>query len=793
MRTVWAVAFGTALVAALLTADAARADEPTWSSPNRYRVLLRVDPRGPKRSQTAASVELDLARELARAGGSGTIDDATIEVVAYEDDGRPVVFDPTREGAERFLLPWRLERDYAVTRATLHFVVPSGRHTRYAAFFDTVDSGRSRPERYPGPVGDGDLLSEGYGRREIGPSGYDAMVDIDGDGDLDLLSGGIEPFVRVYENVGGSRFVARGRLTSAAEPLLLPHDAGNRSWLTVSACDWDGDGDVDLFVHVWAGPDGGSVYRYENTTERGGPLTFTPRGALQTTSGQAFPEPIDFIDWDGDGRLDVLSMSNGALHLFRNTGGPQTVAQMSLADGTPILANGVPLALDRPRFDAADIDGDADLDLIAGTDDGRIYLFENVGTRNAPVLRTGRAIVHFEWMDCRTGVKVVDWDGDGQLDLLTGRYWERTRHGEQPRVHGRLYANVGTRERPRFSARDARSGAPFVEGLLTLDALRQNAAAVSDWDGDGRLDLIVGDSDGFVSFFRNRTGGRAPLFDAGVRLEAGGTPIKVWGELPERSAAGYARPAVVDWDEDGRLDLIVADGRGWVTFFRNEGTPDAPRLTRGERLTAGGRVIDGSGRTSVIACDWDGDRRRDLLLAMSGERGDPMSDWGLAKHGLMRGILFFPNRGTRGRPQLDVPRWVRAGPQRWPIDLERPNLGACVDWDRDGLLDLVACEFESDIRLFRNTSQDPQGRPRLGGPAQGETLYEAWSREMISGADAVDFDGDGDPDIVTGQGHGGSGIRFFARGYLDDWGRKTLPLVAVERSERSQNMPRAAP
>jgi len=784
-RSAWPVALAVAFVAAASPHLGAAAGDAAWPSPNHYRVLLRVDPRGAKRSQSPAAVEVDLAAELARAGGSGSVDDATVEVIAYDDQGQPVVFDTARPGHERFLLPCYLERDYGVTRGRLHFVMPNQRETRYAVFFDTRESGHGHPERYLGPVGDGDLLVQGYGRREIGPTGYDAMADIDGDGDLDLLAGGTEPFIYVYENVGGSRFVPRGRLTSAGEPLVFPHDAGNRSWLSVAAFDWDGDGDADLFVHVWASADQQRVYRYENTTTPGGQLTFTARGALTTVSGQPLTEPIDIVDWDGDGRPDVLAMFKGVLCWYRNIGDSRAVSEMKLADGEPILANGVALALDRPRFEAADLDGDGDLDLIAATDDGRVYFFENVGSRTRPVLRMGRAIVHFEWMDCRTGVKVSDWDGDGKLDLLVGRYWERTRYGEQPRVHGRLYANVGTTTQPHFTARDAGSGAPFVEGLIPLDALRQNAARVVDWDSDGKLDLIVGDSDGFVSFFRNRTGGRAPLFDAGVRLTAGGAPIKVWGERLERSAAGYARPAVVDWDGDGKLDLLVADGRGWVTFFRNEGEKGAPRLARGQRLLAGGKPIDGSGRTSVIACDWDRDGRTDLLLAMSGERGDAMSDWGLAKDGLMRGILFFPNKGTRTGPVLDVPRWVRAGPGRRPIDLERPNLGACVDWDGDGLLDLIACEFENDIRLFRNTSGDPSGRPRLGGPAQGQTLYEAWSREMISGADVVDFNGDGDLDVITGQGHGGSGIRFLERDYIEDWGRQTFPVVTVGAAERA--------
>ncbi|MBI4580338.1 MAG: VCBS repeat-containing protein, partial [Planctomycetes bacterium] len=62
--------------------------------------------------------------------------------------------------------------------------------------------------------------------------------------------------------------------------------------------------------------------------------------------------------------------------------------------------------------------------------------------------------------------------------------------------------------------------------------------------------------------------------------------------------------------------------------------------------------------------------------------------------------------------------------------------------------------------------------------------------QMMSGADAVDFNGDGDLDIVTGQGHGGSGIRFYERDYINDYvnetvsGTNTWPSVTVGATER---------
>jgi hypothetical protein len=53
---------------------------------------------------------------------------------------------------------------------------------------------------------------------------------------------------------------------------------------------------------------------------------------------------------------------------------------------------------------------------------------------------------------------------------------------------------------------------------------------------------------------------------------------------------------------------------------------------------------------------------------------------------------------------------------------------------------------------------------------------------MISGVDVRDWNGDGDLDLLTGMGHGGSGLRFFERDYVEDLRRWTLPRVTIDRA-----------
>jgi hypothetical protein len=267
-----------------------------------------------------------------------------------------------------------------------------------------------------------------------------------------------------------------------------------------------------------------------------------------------------------------------------------------------------------------------------------------------------------------------------------------------------------------------------------------------------------------------------------VRLRADGAPIRVLGEQREGRRAGYARPEITDWNGDGRLDLLVADGRGWLTLFLNRGTKGRPDLAAGVRVEADGRPIDGTGRASVAVADWNADGRKDVLLAMAGEDTSASYDWPHLHADPSRdaGILLYRNVGTDAAPVLKAPRWVRTG--RFGGDelaLLRPNLGAFVDWDGDGLRDLIAAEFEDKVFFFKNTAKGP-GPPLFAAHDEvGRILLAAETLEMISGAEVVDWDGDGQLDLLTGQGHGGSGVRFYARDYLRDVAEGTLPIVTV--------------
>jgi hypothetical protein len=532
--------------------------------------------------------------------------------------------------------------------------------------------------------------------------------------------------------------------------------------------DWDNDGDLDLLV---ACPDKhyNGVYLFENPAGKGVAMPVFK-------AGKRLGPAAEYM---------TLSMVNGKPRLLvRNreypnfTSGDWTTTRAIYP--TNKLANIKSIRGNTWRY--ADMDGDGAHDLLVGHDSwddfgwfgtdwarqynargrwtgalphGWMYWMKNEGTDAAPKFGSARPLLaggqHMEVVGAPTP-NLADFDGDGDLDLISGEFLDGFTY----------FQNIGSRKEPSFAlgVKLTYFGQPLVMDLQMI------VPHAIDWNGDKRIDLVCGDEDGRVAFIENSglSVNEAPSFFP---------PRYFQQEADELKCGALATPSVVDWDGDGDEDIISGNSAGYLEFIENLSGPRvaAPKWAAPKKLSAGDKVIriqagpNGSiqgpieakwGYTVPSVADWDGDGLLDIVIN---------SIWGR--------IEWFKNIGTRTAPKLAAaqnievdwpyvipavpkPEWNWWNPAGRELITQWRTSPVTVDWNGDGLTDLVMMDHEGWLCFWPRQKRgdklvllapqrvlcDEQGAPLRFNP---NPLGASGRRKLT----VADWDGDGKLDILA--------------------------------------------
>jgi hypothetical protein len=543
-------------------------------------------------------------------------------------------------------------------------------------------------------------------------------------------------------------------------------DLGVGLWAWPMPMDYDHDGDLDLIVSCPDVPFNGT-YFFENP---GGDVF--PNFKPPVKIGKGYKNiQVSYVDDQPRVLFEDMEYKDFTKNQFENG--------ISLFD-----ADSLEKAHQKIRFKQwkwIDYENDGDMDLIVGMDDWGEYGWDNAFDANGNwtngLMHGYVYLVENEKGTFRLKGKVqaggkpidvygapspnfADFDGDGDLDIICGEFIDKMT----------WFENIGSRTKPRYAEGRLLSN---ESGILKMD-LQMIIPTAIDWDKDGDQDLIVGDEDGRVAWVENtgKVKDRMPVFNSPRYFQQKADNVK-FGAL--------VTPVAVDWDDDGDEDLICGNTAGYVGFIENLDGANPPSFAKPVYLNAGDetlRIMAGSsgsiqgpceakwGYTTLSVVDWDGDDRKDIIVN---------SIWGK--------VLWYQNTGTKTNPKLAVaqsvkvdwegsvpkPKWNWWSPESDELATQWRTSPIAIDWNKDGLMDLVMLDHEGYLafferfkngqklllkhgkRIFKYTNISFDRSRHIVAENESGLLHLNANENGSSGRRKfcfTDWDGDGDQDIM---------------------------------------------
>ena len=563
--------------------------------------------------------------------------------------------------------------------------------------------------------------------------------DIDGDGDMDLLSASsIDDKITWFENTDG--------MGSFGVPKTITTQANGAH--SVFASDIDGDGDIDVLS---ASLNDNDIAWYENLDGQG---NFSAQKIISTDGNNA--RSVFSSDLDGDGDMDVLSAFNQKIVWYENLDGQgnfsdQKIITTSVFGGYSVEAN--------------DIDGDGDMDIIsASAFDNKVAWYENTdgqGSFSAQKIISNN--VGFVY-----SVSSNDLDNDGDIDIV--------------------YTSFSTNTIAWFENLDGQ-GNFSSEKIITNSASQVSSTYTADMDDDGDIDILSTYNDKITWYENTDSQGNfgsekiisssnsnnsansiyAIDIDGDNDLDVVSNTYQniIWfentdglGNFSEEnlviSSTDEARTVfTADIDNDGDLDILSAssedDKISWFENIDGLGTYGVQK-----------RIASTNGAINVLAADIDNDGDMDIVA--TGHNSNK-TFWqenldGLGNFGVPKNIVTGTNFNTSiymsdidGDGDLDLlsdASWYENTDGLGTFSSEKIIDNSisqlyytyASDIDGDGDMDvLTASAFSNNIAWYENTD----GTGTFGMQQVINTIPLPDANYVIT----ADLDGDGDMDVLS--------------------------------------------
>lgn len=528
---------------------------------------------------------------------------------------------------------------------------------------------------------------------------YPVIADLDGDGDLDILTfWGLGSWVELHRNMSVEE-------TGSADSLLFRKETG-------------------CWGHFAENPESNIIYL--DTCYAGGGVRFHANDPKHTGS------TFCLIDIDGNQVLDLLlgdvdypdpaPLINAGSNMEALM--TEQLPQYPLTD--PVYLWSFPLAqhIDITNSGRKDlVVSPFDPSLVKSRGSESVWLYKDISSGTGPeFVLADKSFLQRTMIDMGLGAYPVfaDVNGDGLTDMVAGNYglydtcFMNNAGQLKCYYYSRLYLfmNTGTAESPEFTLAD--------DDFAGIPALSIQGAypAFADLDGDGDMDMLLGSDSGKILFFDNIAGaGAVPVF---------AEPIADYQQIEVES---FSTPVLFDFEGDGDADLITGSSRGRLSFYRNEGSAGQPVF-------------------SLVTDFWGGVDVTDFQLSYTGYSVPAFILNGSGEVNLLVGsetgiISRYNNLSTEPGALFnkadDHFMYISEGIRTSP---------AAADLNADGYPDLAVGNYGGGIALFKGKNPGPAGIP--------ESYGESLTRVLVAPNPAMDMtkvtilsDGNWSVDIIN--------------------------------------------